>query len=173
VRSSDVSNSMKLNVNRGSELEAPVSDMPLNASGFSSRFLLVMYQGDMNSDCQNPVYVLGLCVAPGAEAAATASAVAVAGGVKKNILRKRREDQGAEGQVGPLQQVRLGSNHHARQVSRGGGGAAARGRALTGRDGGGAARQARVYFIARGRLRKCAKSLNIMHDAETVICSTA
>ena len=111
-----------------------------------------MYQGDMNSDCQNPVYVLGLCVAPGAEAAATASAVAVAGGFKKNILRKRREDQGAEGQVGPLQQVRLGSNHHARQVSRGGGGAAARGRALTGRDGGGAARQARVYFIARERL---------------------
>ena len=137
----------------------------------------------MNSDYQNPVCVLGLCIAPGAEAAATAGAVAVAGDGQSKILRKRREDQRAERQVGPLRRGRLGPDYLARQVSRGHGGPAAGGRALTGRDGGGAARQARVYFIARGwlrsnqlisgQLRKCAKSLNIMHDAETLICSTA
>ena len=132
----------------------------------------------MNSDYQNPVYDLGRSTAPGAEAAATADAVAVAGDVQSKILRKRREDQRAERQVGPLRRARLGSNYYARQVSRGHSGAAARGHALTARDGGGAARQARVYFIARGqlisgRLRKCIWPLNIMRDAETLICSTA
>ena len=102
----------------------------------------------MNSDCQNPVCVLGPCSAPGAEAAATAGAVAVAGDIQSKILRKRREDQRAERRVGPLRPGRLGSNYYARQVSRGRGGAAARGRALTGRDGGGAA-QLRDYILSR------------------------
>ena len=150
---------------------------------FPSPFPPFKYHSDMNSDYQDPVYTLGPCVTPGAEAAATADAVAVAGDVQSKILRKRREDQGAEGQVGPLRPGRLGSNYYARQVSRGHSGAAARGHALTARDGGGAARQARLYFIARGwlrsgqlisgQLRKCVKSLNIMRDAETLICSTA
>ena len=128
----------------------------------------------MNSDYQDPVYVLGLCIAPGAEAAATADAVAVARDFKKKILRKRREDQRAERQVGPLRQGRLGPNYHARQISRGRGGAAVRGRALTGVLLAGVPHGGkRVYFIARGRLRKCAWPLNIMNDAETLTCSTA
>ena len=102
----------------------------------------------MNSDYQNPVCVLGPCSAPGAEAAATADAVAVAGDVQRKIMRKRREDQRAERQVGPLRRGRLGPDYIAGQVSRGHGGPAARGRTLTGRDCGGAARL-QDYILSR------------------------
>ena len=127
---------------------------------FYSLFSPPKYHSDMNSDCQNPVCVLGPCIAPGAEAAATADAVAVAGDVQSKIMRKRREDQRAERQVGPLRRGRLGPDYIARQVSRGHGGPAARGRTLTGRDGGGAARL-RDYILSRVAGLEVASSENV------------